>query len=246
MNEESAMHANRYKLVKAAFCLLLLTSAGGCLADGKGQIGQPVQRSDAKVPGKTADLGIARKYSESDLDDIFTGKTAEPQSGALEAVVRKVVSEVLGKPLFFSHVGAFEKENRQVEKGFSIGQLAFQRESVRGKMQILCGVRRGERWSLETVKFADAEDFLKEKILNSEDEKPNFEHGSFKGASIGEAVWHRGDQKTGDYEIVWLRGLTIVQIKVNVTDDADLKKSIGEKLDAAAKKLDEWIASRMR
>lgn len=207
----------------------------------------PTTPANGNSPEKTdVHFGITRNYSETDLDDIFTGRTAQPQSRALQNVIVQQIKTVVGKSPRDLGMGNLEAPKRITDNGFSIGEITFQDELVLGKVSIHCGVRRGEMWSLKTVTFAEAENYLREKILKRADDQPQFQRKSFTGENIGEAVWHRRDKKSGDYEIVWLRGLTIVHIKIQLKNGDDLKKNIGEKLDAAALKIDQWITQRMR
>jgi hypothetical protein len=231
------------KSVNESLCMVvaMITYAlASCAAEsGAAEAQDPDQNQ------KPINLGIARDYTEDRLISIFYGMTASPQSREIEGIVGARIGDLIGsfQGGIERTLGKLERSERKVVDGFDIGVVAFSHEKLSGEIRILSGVL-GVSWSPSQMKFGEAEKYLVENILKPQQKGKDFEAGSFATKAIGETVWHRADEKERRYELVFMRGLTIVQLKIELKQGNGLTEIIREKMDAIGLKLDGFISAR--
>jgi hypothetical protein len=226
-------HANKKSVILMGLILLLCLSVNA--AD-----------SPTNAAPNNAEKGEARKvvrnYEEEDLVTIYTGRTAKPQYQLLEEEIAERIRQVTEKKVFFSIFGMLGKFSSK--DGFDHGKVVFEDKDVFIEVGVYCGARIVEGRAV-WVKFGEAENYLFSKLFLPPKDGDKLAAGSFTGKSLGELAWHFADDKTGEYQMAWLRGVTIVSIRMKLKSDTDIKKDAKEKLDAAAFNLDAWIKERM-
>jgi hypothetical protein len=199
-----------------------------------------VAQSSNKTESETSGLQskIKRPYKETELHNLYHGITAMPQYIMLESKTVNFVFYVLGRGIRPAET-ALADDKRTVKDGFEVGKVVFQDNDLAGEFVFYCGTRFVQG-KVETPTFEAIEAYLTTNLLKPPKKSAVFAEGSFTGKPLGEMAWHYADEETGDYRLVWLRGLTIVQIRLTLKDEK-IKKDAKEKIDARAVDLDKWI-----
>jgi hypothetical protein len=227
-------------VVSALFLALVGLAQPAASGDGKGEPNASSQR------GESSKLDIKRDYKEAALVDIFRGSGGQPAFLSLAIGTCELLGKYLvGKP--FPHQGGADFGEIKVLDGFKVGSLHFDHEILTVDFRLLCGsvFNVKEPDDHKRITFAEAENYLSQAVLKPTTAGLVFKTGSFTDKPIGEAVWHRADEKQNVYELVTLRGLTIVHIRVTLKQNGELQKTIGERLDAIGAAMDTYLKRDM-